>query len=868
MKPCRARFAAVCAVGLSLILVGTLSPAPLAAAVEEPRSHACRSITEVIEELRQDGANILYSSELVPPGLLVWTEPLASGVEEMLGEILAPVGLTVRAGALGSLLVVRASGSNAEQAEGTVRGRVLSKLDGSPLAGVVVSVSGSAADVSTSGNGRFCLSGLPTGSYIVKAELPDYHPQTLEGVVVELSTSTELVLELTPRNPIARFLGEIVVAPSRYTLYEDEPEIRTSLSREAVNRLPHLADDTFRLLERLPGIASEDASAQVNLRGGEVNEGLVMVDGLEIYEGFHLKDMYSIFSVVDSEAIGGLDVMTGGFPAEYGNRMSGVIDITPATPRQASSTAVGLSFTNLGVLSQGLFDSGRGQWLVSARQTFLDTLMAQIDPDSGFDPSFNDLLARVQLPLGHRTVLSASILGAIDDLAFEDRGDFGDVLQEQVDADSSSTYAWLNLKTAWTSQLYSETVISYGQVERSRKGLIDKDANDATLDDQRAFDFVGFKQDWSLESSRRNLAKWGLDLRLLDATYDYTGRSIGRDQLFTGGGPPEIRERDIHLRPSGDQFSLYVADRFQLAEPLVAELGLRWDQQSYTDDDQLSPRLNLSYRLAELTTLRAAWGYYYQPQYINELQVEDGVTEFFPAQRAEHRLLALDRSWPRLLDLRVEAYRKDLTELRPRYENQLNPIEILPELEPDRILVAPDRAVAEGVEVQLKSDTGQPWSWWLSYAYAKAEDQIDGVWVPRSWDQTHTVIASLNFNRKGQWNFNLSGIHHTGWPTSAIVAEVGHLPDGGRYVIAGLGPRNAERYPDYVRLDLRASRTFQLRKSSIKLFLEVINLFDRENLGRINGLSFRIQPDGSLQVEEDREYVMPILPTLGVRWSF
>jgi hypothetical protein len=559
--------------------------------------------------------------------------------------------------------------------------------------------------------------------------------------------------------------------------------------------------------------------------------------------------------------------MTGGFPVEYGNRMSGVVDISPATPREPLSTAVSLSFTNFGILNQGLFKDGHGQWLVSARHTYLDAVMKWVDPESGFKPTFNDLLFHLQLPMGERSVLGANLLGARDDLYYESWSDDGNLLEEQIEADQSSGYLWLNLKTAWSGRLYSETVLSSGQVEHGREGEIDTYWYDATVDDQRSFDFVGLKQDWTLELGR-HLAKWGFDVRRLDGSYDYASWAIERDPLYNQGQPPLTTVRDIDLEPSGNQYGLYVADRFQVASRLVAEVGLRWDKQTYVGDDQLSPRLNISYLLGSRTTVRAAWGFYHQPQYINELQVEDGVSEFAPAQRAEHRLIGLEHSFPRFFDLRLELYHKDLTDLRPRYENQLNPMEVLPEIEPDRILVAPDRAVARGAEVLLSRSDSGPCSWWLSYAWSEAEDEIDGQWVPRSWDQTHTIAASLNYNRRGKWNFNLSGIYHTGWPTTAIEAEVRFTDDGTRYVVAWLGPRNAERYPDYKRFDLRASRTFELGAGSLRLFLEVINLLDNETLGRLDSVGFRIQPDGSLVVTEDWEYVMPILPTVGLRWVF
>ena len=174
--------------------------------------------------------------------------------------------------------------------------------------------------------------------------------------------------------PESIFLGEVVVTPSHFKILEDEPETRQFLSRTEVEQMPHLADDLYRAVKRLPGTAGGDFSAQFNVRGGEQEELLVLLDGVELYEPFHLKDFQSVFSVIDSAAVGGVDLLTGGFPVQYGDRMSGVMDISVATPSEPVSTTLAISTMNAGVFSAGLFDEGEGSWLVSARAWYPDFL--------------------------------------------------------------------------------------------------------------------------------------------------------------------------------------------------------------------------------------------------------------------------------------------------------------------------------------------------------------------------------------------------------------------------------------------------------------------------------------------------------------
>jgi len=117
-----------------------------------------------------------------------------------------------------------------------------------------------------------------------------------------------------------------------------------------------------------------------------------------------------------------------------------------------------------------------------------------------------------------------------------------------------------------------------------------------------------------------------------------------------------------------------------VTDRLAAELGLRWDEQSYgaDADDQWGPRVNLAWAAGDATRLRASWGRYQQFQGINELQVEDGITDFLPAQRADHWILGVERDLPEGFGLRLEAYRKDYDSLKPRYESLFDPLSLVP----------------------------------------------------------------------------------------------------------------------------------------------------------------------------------------------
>jgi len=307
----------------------------------------------------------------------------------------------------------------------------------------------------------------------------------------------------------------------------------------------------------------------------------------------------------------------------------------------------------------------------------------------------------------------------------------------------------------------------------------------------------------------------------------------------------------------------------RLGGDLVAEIGVRWDRQTWADDSQLSPRLNLSYALGGHTTLRGAWGRYHQPQLVHELQVGDGFTEFQPAQRAEHRVVSLEHRVGGELDVRLELYQKKLSDVRARYENALNPVELFPELESDRVLVAPERSEARGLEVSLRHLSGSRWSWWLSYAFARAEDQVEGAWLPRSRDQPHTASFGLNYCPGKKWNLNLAGLYHTGWPTTVVLGTAEPGPDGRVRLRPYLSPRNSARYPDYLRLDLRVSRAFEVGPGNWSVFLEVTNLLNRDNPRGLKRLvDYFIEDDGTVRTVPLYRSGLPLLPSFGIRWNF
>ena len=818
-------------------------------------------LTEALTALQERGLAIVYSSALVTPELTVLKNPVGTSPREVLEEILSVHSLGIQEGPGQQLVVVRRE----PPGFGEIRGQVDTDGDPSLLAGAVVTLVEARQTTTVDDSGRFRFARVPVGAHTLTVESSLFLPARTAGVEVRSGKVSRVRFLLTPASV---FLNQIVVTPSHFRILDEQPESRQFLTRDEVDRMPHAADDLYRAVKRLPGATGGDLTATFNVRGGVSDEVLVVLDGIELYEPFHLKDFQSVFSSVDAEAVGRVDFLTGAFPASYGDRMSGVMDIAIATPEQPRTTAIGIGTFNSRLLSEGTFHGGNGSWIISARGWYPgEVYEATRTTANEVLTDYYDVLAKVSHVVGERVTVSANLLAAYDDLGFR-AVDAEEV--EQVRASYSSYHLWLTLEHEWSEALFSRTIVSNGRIARERRGGVD-DIEEGTLDitDDRTFTFTGLKQDWSWDIGNRHLLSWGFDVKEQRADYDYFSRSVVIDPEIIGDdGEPEVTELALDLTPEGTSYGVYLSDRFRLTESLVAELGVRWDRQSWIDDEQLSPRVNLRWAVSSGTTLRVAWGRFYQSQRLNELQVEDGVTELRPAQLAEHWLASIEQRLRPGMALRIEAYRKELSHLRPRYENLFNPIELFPEAQPDRVLVAATRGRAEGVELLLKQDGEAPISWWLSYATGRAEDSVNGTMVPRTWDQRHAASFGLNLKLPRQWNLNLAGTYHSGWPTTGATGEVTEWEDDEPVVELTYGPRNAERFPSFLRFDARVSRSFPLRGGELTLILEVLNLTNRQNVCCVEDFLWEVREDGSVEIIREESTWMPIVPSLAVRWEF
>ncbi len=650
-----------------------------------------------------------------------------------------------------------------------------------------------------------------------------------------------------------RPMENLIVSASRYAISRDIAASTFSIDQRTIQSMPDVGEDPIRVTQRLPGAAASGASAIAHFRGGETGEIGIMLNGQWLFDPFHMRDYQSIFSAIDARAIEGVEVYTGGFPVRYGDRMSGLVLMDSIESEKSRHSEIGLSVFNTSVLTAGR--RGGKSWLLSARRGNLDIV---IDPKFG-QPSYFDVFGEFAVELTPRTRLSMNALYADDaiDLVLETEP----AERDQISSQTRNAQFWLRLDSQWSDTLTSTTVLSSVNYSNRRNGLAnDQEKMVATVMDNREVQQVRFRQDWLWSPTDDHSTQWGLGISNGEASYVYSGVAeyFGLQALY------ESRALDITrsvvAAPQGGSYAFYISDRWRLTQKATVEWGLRWDDQTYTDlssDSQLSPRLNYLYRLGEKTELRASVGRYFQSQPIQSLQVEDGVTNYWPAQRADHIILGARHLLSNDTALRLEIFHKDIGKVRPRFENLFDPLGLMPELQQDRVRIAPSSAQARGVELSADRKRGD-FAWWASYTWSKVTDEVDAVDVARSWDQRHSLQGGIDWQSE-RWGFSAAASVHSGWPATNLM-----LTDTG-FVVPG--PRNAARHGSFGSLDLRLSRKFGLRRGSLLAFIEVSNVTNRRNECCLDW-DIADGPAGEDVLERGQDYWMPILPAIGVLWEF
>lgn len=746
-----------------------------------------------------------------------------------------------------------------------IDGTVVDAASGESLIGAHIYLIGRGQGTVSDAKGAFLLENLPPGVYTLEARMIGFEPVRKTVTLAEPGARVSVHFGL---NEETVSLSEIVVTPGRFAIQQLEAHTPNTFSQEDINNVPQFGEDIYRAVTRLPGMAANDFSSKFMLRGGEHDEVLVTFDGLELYDPFHLKDVGGGgLSIIDAGIIGGVDLLTGAFPASYGNRLSGVFDIESSSPpREDARSSLGISFINSRALSKGTLKNENTSWMVVGRRGYLDLLLGLVDDSFSFVPQYYDAFGKLEHRFGEKHRLAVQWLLSGDRLAYRDVLDPNDYANTRY----GNAYAWANWKAVWTPRLYSQTLISQGIIWQNREGAIVR--SDGLLRfrtaDDRSFEVTNLKQDWTFDLSPSYLISWGVDLKAFSSSYDYVNTRMVQDM------PNPDRPQDVVTwyedtiwqgTPGGIMTGIYTSHRFRLGSRVTTEMGGRFGSASWTGDRFFDPRLNVAYQMSKNTILRSGWGFFHQVHGIEQLDVPDGGFDFYGAQRAEHIVVGLEQLITKDLSLRLDLYNKRISNVRPRYISLLGDVtRFFPEIDPDRTLYQPDRGRMRGLEVLLQKENGRLFNWWASYTLSRTEERVDGVYRPKDFDQLHAVYLDASVRPAPRLQVNVAWQYHTGWRYTAADIEVLWVDHDDILYSTEYGPYNADQFPAYHRMDVRISYDFDLKQHGLATYLEVRNVYNRQNV-RTYKYKPEVGSNRTITFRPEPEHWLPILPAIGIR---
>ena len=723
------------------------------------------------------------------------------------------------------LLLGHAQAQEMSVLEGVVLGK------SSPLSGANVAVIMGQDTLSavTGNDGTYRIERIRAGAHRLEASHVAYQKAVENGFVFVGGQNHRWDVTLVARELT---LDEIVVNPGSFSVMEDDPVAPRGLSRAEIKAIPAVTDDIFRTVERLPGVSGGDFLARFTVRGGDYDQVLVTLDGLELFEPFHLKDLGGgVLSIIDSEVVGGLDMMTGGFSADFGNRQSAVLQMRSRRPEEGMRASFSAGIMNARLLADGANE--KWGFLVSARRGYADIMVEKIDPERDFNPEYYDIFSKVTYN-GGKHQFGAQVLWA------SDTGGFTQVDGDHLESAYGNGYTWLTWNAFLGSGFVVRTLPYYGRITSDREGTLfnAEDSADELVDDIRTTSLYGVKSDAKWQWHEKHITRFGGELRWLKSDYDYR-RQEGRLTTHVGASRYGVVYDDVHVdvTPEGWQNSVYLSHKWRLHDQLTADFGGRFDRHTYTNDEVWSPRAGLALALDEKTMLRTAWGRYYQAQHIGALDVHNGVQTFQPSARATHYVVGVERMMANDILARVEAYHKAYDKTWSRYENlnQNHTTDPLPDVVEGWTQVFPVTGKARGIEFYVKRDTGLGWNWWATYALTSTREtfatgvgdpKFQGETFPRAFDQAHSLSFDLIYRPVSDWFVGAAWQFRSGWPHTPLVLE--ERPDGSQRFV--FGNFYSEQYPLYHRLDVKVTHWAEYNSWKLVFGLGMSNIYGRTNV--------------------------------------
>lgn len=803
--------------------------------------------------------------------------------------------------------------------EARVKGRVIDFETGEPIPNANVIIIGTKFGTSTNLKGEFEIS-LKPGIYDVEARVIGYQSERRR---VEIVRGGEIFIEFRLRQGYIEFEGVEVLADYKTRRAVDVRPSVVEVEPKDVKVSAGFGEDVFRMLRTLPGVfAPSDFATRFVVRGGSPDENLIIVDGVEIYNPYRL---YGFVSMFNPDLVSDFNFMAGGFPAKYGDRLSAVLDVSSrdGIRDKIFSSMINVNLTNANLIFEGKLPLN-GSWIFSTRRTYYDLILGPIAQKTGLVsgdvtfPNFYDFNTKLSFhPFDKNKIDLFCIYSrdAMDVITGENLDRPDSIAVNDLSYNKTLAFSWTysptkNFWAKFITSLYRNSGESkFGGEFLDPSYDFDKGV---AIDDAVFFrietwsNYVIQKFATSLDLSYevgKNLFEFGFGLNRVVSELKYVLKMDENLKMFLISlgffSAPEF----FKYSETYNRFYFYAQDRIKLGEKLSIQPGLRIDHYGIIKKNYLSPRLNLLYNIDALTSLRFAYGWYYQSPGYEKIYDQNTFFDFtkaenLNAERAKHYILGVER-WlaPEVL-VRVEGYYKDFDDLIVRKRvngtrwvadriQDYPPTDIRGWSEPYLVFVndsvtsipinkGDGRAYGFEVFVEKRETRRSKIYGWLSYSFSVARRKIYDVELPFIFDQRHTFNIVLNWKINKKFNLGLTWMYGSNYPyTEPIGLKPRILVTDTAVKIMTIRDRvlldldfgslknffNA-RKPPYHRLDVRVTYNTKFWNADWSFYLDVVNVYNRRN---IVAYDFSISKG---EIKRKPISMLPILPTLGISVKF
>ena len=639
-------------------------------------------------------------------------------------------------------------------------------------------------------------------------------------------------------------MEKIVVTPGRFTIY-DGTSARIALSKQEIERFPLIDNDVMRAGHVFPGVVSSDYSARFSVRGGEKDDISVRLDGMELYNPYHLQDFGGAVSLIGIDLIQHTELLIGGFPAAYGEKMSGVFDITTRTPNTKEFSAnFGVDLITATATLEGPL-TDKGSWLLSARRGYIDLILMLMDIDENYKPQYADVYSKLSYQMTPSDTLTINGLYGWD----KNRIRVNDE-DNNLDSRYDNTTAWAKWRHTFGTSHWTDVFVFSGT---SRQ---DRTTGKADFDD-RDFQFFGTKAELTANFFEKHTFRSGVTWRWLAGQYQY---NVQERQAGINVYKPILADVD----DKGNEFNAFLQDEWQLHPKLALNVGARYLYQQYRKEGiqryEIGPRIAVAVQPTESLVFRGAWGIYHQPVHLMGIPVEDGIETAGRAEQAVHYIIGTEYRPTGNFLVSIEGYYNTFDNLvgRLREFGQQN-----------QIFAPPESGTAKGVDVFMTHTVSNRLAWTLGYAFGIAEELADGTTIFRQYDRRHSFAVSSNYQFAPTWHLYLSWRFHTGEPRTPLIhTEVG-LPNGGLTCDRQFGDTHSARMPAYHSLDFRITKRSSYQRWELSWYFQILNLYNNTNVDQYAFSEVRDEDTNAvIGCEIDEEPLFPIVPTLGITVNF